>query len=86
MLYYFQYFCGFFREYVILKNFLCVDRAEKTGVYLLKRGRKMKKAVVAGNSLTDVIKRIEQYPEKGMLAKITEVWVWAGACRIRRSR
>ena len=63
-----------------LKNFLCVDRAEKTGVYLLKRGRKMKKAVVAGNSLTDVIKRIEQYPEKGMLAKITEVVPGVGGC------
>ena len=80
MLYYFQYFCVFFCEYVILKNFLCVDRAEKTGVYLLKRGRKMKKAVVAGNSLTDVIKRIEQYPEKGMLAKITEVVPGVGGC------
>ncbi len=40
----------------------------------------MKKAVVAGNSLTDVIKRIEQYPEKGMLAKITEVVPGVGGC------
>lgn len=33
----------------------------------------MKKIVIAGNSIVDIIKRIDKYPKKGMLCKINEV-------------
>lgn len=40
----------------------------------------MKKITVAGNSLADIIKRIDIYPGKGMLSKIREVIPGVGGC------
>ena len=40
----------------------------------------MKKITVAGNSLADIIKRIDAYPGKGMLCKISEVIPGVGGC------
>lgn len=41
---------------------------------------RMKKITVAGNSLADIIKRIDAYPNKGMLSKISEVIPSVGGC------
>ena len=40
----------------------------------------MKGVTIAGNCLADIIKRIEEYPAKGMLAKITQVSPGVGGC------
>ena len=40
----------------------------------------MKRITVAGNSLADIIKRIDAYPGKGMLCKISEVIPSVGGC------
>ena len=40
----------------------------------------MKKITLAGNSLADIIKRIDTYPGKGMLCKISEVIPGVGGC------
>ena len=40
----------------------------------------MKKITIAGNSLADIIKRIDAYPGKGMLCKISEVIPGVGGC------
>lgn len=40
----------------------------------------MKKITIAGNSLADIIKRIDAYPGKGMLCKISEVIPSVGGC------
>ena len=43
-------------------------------------GGNMKRIVVAGNSLVDLVKKIDTYPSKGMLAKIRSVKLGVGGC------
>ena len=40
----------------------------------------IKKITIAGNSLADIIKRIDAYPSKGMLCRISEVLPGVGGC------